>query len=261
MKAALAQTHIFWEDKELNFNTVENFARQAKKKAADIVFFPEMSLTGFSMNTRVTAEDGSQDTIEKTKGLCIKEEIAIGIGWTKCGDKKAENHYTIIDKNGKICSDYIKIHPFSYAGETDCFQGGNEIICFEMGGYIWSTLICYDLRFPEIFQIASQQADIIVVPANWPEKREAHWKALLKARAIENQCYILGINCVGMVGDISYGGYTSVYSPDGICLDELANEEGLVYAELMRQELEIRNSFPIKKDRKWKFYSEKYMEI
>lgn len=66
---------------------------------------------------------------------------------------------------------------------------------------------------------------------------------------------------MGMVGDISYGGYTSVYSPDGICLDELANEEGLVYAELMRQELEIRNSFPIKKDRKWKFYSEKYMEI
>lgn len=261
MKAALAQTHIFWEDKELNFDKVNRFVRKAKEKMADIVLFPEMSLTGFSMNTKVTAEDDSQDTVEKTKELCRKEDISIGLGWTKCGNEKAENHYTVIDRNGRICSDYVKIHPFSYAGETDFFQGGKEIRYFEIGGYTWSTFICYDLRFPEIFQIAARKADIIVVPANWPEKREEHWRALLKARAIETQSYILGINCVGMVGNISYSGYTSAYSPDGICLDELANEEGLVLVELNREELEIRKGFPIKKDRKWEFYSEKYREI
>jgi len=261
MKAALAQTHIFWENKELNFNKVISFARLAKEKAADIIFFPEMSLTGFSMNTKATAEGSSQNTIEKTRELCRNEKIAVGIGWTKRGDKKAENHYTVINRNGRICSDYVKIHPFSYAGETDYFKGGNEIRYFEMGGYTWSTFICYDLRFPEIFQIASQKADIIVVPANWPAKREEHWKTLLKARAIENQCYVLGINCVGMIENVSYSGYTSAYSPNGMCLYELSNEEGLVFVELNHEELEICNSFPVKKDRKWKLYSEKYKEL
>ncbi len=261
MIVALAQTHIFWEDKGKNLKQVGALVKKAKHGGADIIFFPEMSLTGFSMNTKLTAEDGSQDTVEKTKELCRKEDIAIGLGWTKCGDGKAENHYTVIERNGKICSDYAKIHPFSYAGETDFFQGGKEIRYFEMGGYTWSTFICYDLRFPEIFQIASREADIIVVPANWPESREEHWKTLLKARAIETQSYVLGINCVGMVGNVSYSGYTSAYSPDGVCLNELVNEEGLVLVELNREELEIRKSFPVKKDRKWKFYSEKYMEM
>lgn len=220
-----------------------------------------MSLTGFSMNIQMTAEDDSKETVKKIEKLCKKEGIAVGIGWTKSGKEKAENHYTVVNREGNVYSDYVKIHPFSYAGETDYFQVGNEISYFEMGGYIWSTYICYDLGFPEILQIASRQADIIVVPANWPEKREEHWKALLKARTIENQCYILGINCVGVVGNISYSGYTSAYSPDGICLDGLANEEGLIYVELMREKLEMRNSFPVKKDRKWKFYGEKFMEI
>lgn len=261
MIVALAQTFIFWEDKEKNFKKVRTLTQKAKIDGADIIFFPEMSLTGFSMNTKVTAEGDSQDTVEKTKELCRTENIAIGLGWTKCGDRKAENHYTVIDRNGKICSDYAKIHPFSYAGEADFFQGGKKIRCFEMGGYAWSTFICYDLRFPEIFQVASEKADIIVVPANWPEKREEHWKTLLKARAIETQSYVLGINCVGMVGNISYSGCTSAYSPDGVCLNELVNEEGLVLVELNHEELEVRKSFPVKKDRKWKFYSEKYMEM
>ncbi len=254
MKVALAQTHILWEEKESNFDKVASFTRQAKEKDADVIFFPEMSLTGFSMNTGKTAEGDTRETIEKVRTLCKKEKITIGIGWTKQGMVKAENHYTVVDQNGDICSDYIKIHPFSYAGETDYFQGGSEITYFKMGGYTWCTFICYDLRFPEIFQIASQKADVIVVPANWPKKREEHWRTLLKARAIENQSYILGINCVGEVGNSIFSGFTSFYAPDGRCVKELSNEEGLILEELKHEELNIRTEFSVKNDRKCSLY-------
>lgn len=257
MIVALAQTHILWEDKEKNLEKVASFMKNAKQQGADIVFFPEMSLTGFSMNTAVTAEENLPDAI---KMLCDEEQIAVGIGWTKRCEKKAENHYAIVDRDGNVCLDYVKIHPFSYAGESDVFQGGNEILFCQLGDYSFSVFICYDLRFPELFQIASQKAEVIVVPANWPAKREEHWKTLLKARAIENQSYILGINCVGTIGGILYNGYTSAYSPDGECLAALSGEEGIVIAEIGHEKLEVRNSFPVKLDRKWQFYSEKYMD-
>lgn len=258
MIAALGQTHILWENKESNLKNIRYMAKRAKDDGADIVFFPEMSLTGFSMNTKITAET---DFPEKVKTICREEKIAVGIGWTKCGGEKAENHYTVVDQDGYICSDYIKIHPFSYAGETSFFQGGNEILFYQLGGYTWSTCICYDLRFPEIFQIASQKSDVIVVPANWPANREEHWRTLLKARAIENQCYILAINCVGVINNIEYSGFTSAYSPEGECLAELSGEEGIVLVKLDNETLRIRDIFPVKQDRKWQFYSENYSKI
>lgn len=258
MIVALAQTQILWEDKERNLEKAASFMSNAKQQGADIIFFPEMSLTGFSMNTELTAEESLPETIKR---LCRENQIAVGIGWTKRGEKKAENHYAVVNKDGNICLDYAKIHPFSYAGEADAFHGGDEILSCQLGGYSFSVFICYDLRFPELFQIASQKSDIIVVPANWPAKREEHWKTLLKARAIENQSYVLGINCVGMIGGIMYNGYTSAYSPEGECLAALSGEEGVVTVELQHDELEIRNSFPVKQDRKWKFYSEKYADI
>lgn len=261
MVAALAQIHILWEDKQGNFEKIVAFVSEAKEKKADIIFFPEMSLTGFSMNTKVTGEDDTQETVGKIKNLCRKEKMPIGIGWTRYGKEKAENHYTVVNCDGNICSDYIKIHPFSYAGEKEIFQGGNKISYYKLGDYTWCTFICYDLRFPEIFQIASQKADIIVVPANWPENRTDHWRTLLKARAIESQSFILGINCVGVIGNISYSGFTSAYSPEGQCLNELSDMEGLVMAELDYGKLAIRESFPVRQDRKWTLYSQEFMNI
>ncbi len=260
MKVALAQTHILWENKQSNFEKAASFITQAREAEADIVFFPEMSLTGFSMNIQITAEGESQETVEKIRELCIKEAIAVGIGWAKRGEEKAENHYTVVDARGNICSDYVKIHPFSCAGESKVFLGGSEIVYYKLGDYTWSTLICYDLRFPEVFQIASRNADIIVVPANWPQNREDHWRTLLKARAIENQSYIFGVNCVGQVGELMYSGLTSAYSPEGQCLKELSDEEGIIIVELNRSDLDIRKSFPVKRDRKWQFYSHEYMK-
>lgn len=249
MKVALAQTSIIWENKNRNLHKAVELVSKAKSKGAEIVLFPEMSLTGFSMNVQITAEY-NMETIKNIIQLAKTNKIAIGVGWTKGTNDKAENHYTIINRNGETLSDYVKIHPFSYAHEDQYFQSGKRIIFFEFGGYTWSNFICYDLRFPEIFQLASEKAEIIIVPANWPVNREEHWEILLKARAIENQCYVLGINCVGNIGEIQYNGSSMAISPRGEVLAKGKNRESLIFVDIEDNVKFIRDNFPVRKDKK-----------
>lgn len=257
MKIALAQTNIIWENKVANEMKAIEYVAQASDLGAQVIFFPEMSLTGFSMNTLVTAEE-TEITVNKFSEIAARYNMAIGIGWTKKKEKMAENHYSVIDFQGKMISDYVKIHPFSYADENVFFSSGNKITYFELGDYKWSSFICYDLRFPELFQAASETADIIVVPANWPQKRKEHWKCLLRARAIENQCYIVAVNCVGSINDIEYSGDSCVISPDGQVIDQLAGKQGILIVDLNENVKELRKSFPVKQDRKWNLYISEY---
>ena len=251
----MAQTNIIWENKAANHEKCEQFVKQAKVQEAELVFFPEMSFTGFSMNTMKIAEDSNQ-TVNEIKKIALKYEVGIGFGWVKKTDLLAENHYTVINNKGEVLSDYVKIHPFSYGGEDKYYSPGNQIVQFEYGGMTFSTFICYDLRFPEIFQIASKKAEVIVVPANWPKTREDHWKTLLKARAIENQCYILGVNCVGTIDGLEYSGRSAFISPNGIVLTESEEKEQLLCYNLDDCVSKIRDEFPVKKDRKEHIYFE-----
>lgn len=261
MKVALCQMNIIWENKEKNLEKVDKFCREAKESGAEVVFFPEMTCTGFTMNTDYSAEtEKNLFTVNKIKRFAIENGIIVGIGWVKRSEncKKCENHYSIIDKNGEIISDYTKIHPFSFSNENDYFEGGKEIVHYTLGdeGIPWSTFICYDLRFPEIFQIASKKAHCIVVPANWPEKRAEHWKALVKARAIENQVYVIAVNCVGNIGNLEYSGNSMIVSGDGTIIASADSKEGLVCAEILDDILAIRAGFPVKMDRKECMYKE-----
>ncbi len=257
MKIALAQTHIIWEDKEKNeINAVENIV-QAVNAGAEAIFFPEMSLTGFSMNTKATAEK-DEETVTRFRKLACGHNVAIGIGWAKRRGELAENHYTIIGRQGDVLSDYVKIHPFSYAGEDKFFVPGSKISYFELGGYNWSNFICYDLRFPELFQIASRKAEAILVPANWPRRRERHWKSLLTARAIENQCYILAVNCVGVINGVEYSGGSCGISAEGEMVSMLEGEAGIAVIDLQENIAELRRKFPVKQDRRWDLYVLEY---
>lgn len=257
MKVALAQTHIIWEDKAANEKQALVYIEEAAKRRAEAVFFPEMSLTGFSMSTEVTAE-AQQETLNRFCKIAGEYGISVGIGWTKKGEKLAENHYSVIDEYGNVISDYVKIHPFSYADEDKFFVSGSKITYFSLGKYKWSSFICYDLRFPELFQAASQKAEVILVPANWPKKREHHWKSLLIARAIENQCYILAVNCVGLIHGTEYMGCSCSISPDGMVLDILECRDGLLFVELEENVGSLRGNFPVKQDRRWNFYISEY---
>lgn len=259
LAVALAQMNIVWENKDENFKRIHEYVKQAKSDKVDIVFFPEMTLTGFSMNIRHTAET-KEETIKNVQKLAIQNQIAIGVGWVKSVDELAENHYTIINSKGEIISDYVKMHPFSFGDEDRFFIKGNCLSFFTLKNFTFCNFICYDLRFPEVFQIASKKADAIIIAANWPEQRAEHWKTLLKARAIENQCYILGVNCVGQVGELKYSGDSCIISPEGNILAGTENKEKLVIYKLENDVKNIRSLFPVKNDRRESLYMTKYKE-
>lgn len=257
MTIALVQTQIVWEDKKRNYGIAGKWIGEAVNRKAEAVFFPEMSFTGFSMNTDATGECDEQ-TIQQMRALAQQYDVSIGFGWVKdcsrfCG--KCENHYTIVDRAGNVLSDYAKIHPFSYAGEDLRFQGGSALAHFGLNGIPCASFICYDLRFPEIFQAASKKAHVIIVPANWPAKRREHWKALLRARAIENQVYILAVNCVGEIGGVLYTGDSCIIGPDGDVRAELTEAEDMIVLELTDDTERFRREFPVKQDRREALYA------
>lgn len=253
MKISLYQMHIAWENKEENYYRVNQELKAAYERNIDLFILPEMSFTGFSMNTDVTKEC-NYETINRMSGFAKQYHMALGFGWVKDCGNKSENHYTVISKEGKVISDYAKIHPFSYSGEDEKFQGGEDIVCFELQGIKFSNFICYDLRFPEIFQIASKDAHVIIVSANWPEKRREHWKCLLQARAIENQTYILAVNCIGNIGGLDYSGDSCIINPNGEVVAELPKKEGILEYELIDDVNDFRNAFQIKNDRREELY-------
>lgn len=256
MKIALYQMNIQWENKENNYLCVEAKLIESQEKKIDLFLLPEMSFTGFSMNTEITKESNLK-TVNKMTDYAKKYHIAIGFGWVKDYGEKSENHYTIVDKEGKIVSDYVKIHPFSFSGEDRKFKGGERINVFELNGVKFSTFICYDLRFPEIFQIASKEAHVILVPANWPQKRRGHWKCLLRARAIENQVYIIAVNCVGEIDGVTYSSDSCVINPNGEILIEVFGQENILEYDLVDDVLDFRNTFGVKNDRREDLYYKK----
>ena len=246
MKMALGQIEIVWEDKKRNMEKLEKFVEKAKALEADIVFFPEMSLTGFSMNIEKVA---SNDAPKWLMQISKKYEIYIGAGYVEMKNGKGLNKYVIVSPDDIVCL-YTKIHLFSPGGEDKYYIPGKEIVTCSIMDVNITPFICYDLRFPYIFQAASKSTDVFVIPANWPEKRREHWLTLLKARAIENQCYVLGINRVGKDPKTSYSGDTSAFDPWGNELGSLSYIEGILFVDVKPAKVkEARRVFPVLRDR------------
>lgn len=258
MIIGIAQIDIAWEDTIINMKKVESFSKKASENGVELILFPEMSLTGFTMNIdKLSLPD--EQIIKWIKKIAIKNNINIGLGYAIKVDEKAINKYAIVSKGGKILVSYVKIHPFSYGGENERYYSGNEICTCKISQFKITPFICYDLRFPEIFQIASKKAQIITVAASWPKSREEHWIALLRARAIENQCYVIGINRIGLGDGLEYNGSSIFVSPNGKILNEINSEEMLIIRNLEIKEIqEVKDRFDIKNDRREKLYKAQY---
>ncbi|WP_298841560.1 nitrilase-related carbon-nitrogen hydrolase [Clostridium sp.] len=257
MKLALAQLDIAFEDKSINKETTKQFIAQAFSENVDIIFFPEMTLTGFSMNTSYIGED-ENETIKFFKEMSTKYDISIGFGYVE-GTSHSKNKYIVVAPKEIELVNYAKIHPFSYGDESKFYESGNAIKHFTAFNFNITPFICYDLRFPEIFQLASKTATLITVAANWPKERREHWITLLKARAIENQCFIAGINRVGESNRLTYSGDSMIVDPLGNVVASLYGEEGLVIAEINQDDvIAVREKFKFKDDRKEMLYYNMY---
>lgn len=259
MKIGLGQLDIVWENKKQNQIKCEQMLKEAKKNSVDLLIFPEMTLTGFSMNTNVIGENfEASDTIAFFQKKSIEYQMAIVFGYVEKTDKKALNRLVFIDR-GSILIHYAKIHPFSFGEENLYYQCGNTLGQCVFGDFHMSTFICYDLRFPELFQACSKKSEVMVVIANWPQTRVEHFRALLKARAIENQCYVIGVNRVGEGKGLIYEGSSGIYDPYGQLITKETNSEQLIIGEIEKNiVINCRKEFPQQNDKRFSLYCSLY---
>ena len=259
MKVALVSLNQVWEDKNSNRLKVSNCLQTIISRSIDLVIFPEMTLTGFTMHVEDHAEcPETSETVRFFRDSACKYGVYIGFGVILKAGLKAANHFIIVSPEGKMCADYIKIHPFSYAGEDQFYEKGKHLTSLEIQGVPIGLSICYDLRFPEMFQALSRTDKLILNIANWPERRVLHWKTLIQARAIENQVYFLGVNRTGKDGNgLEYQKSSLVVSPEGeILRPDSINEEIDIY-EIDPALVEVCwENFPVKNDRQVNFYKE-----
>ena len=209
MRIGLAQVNITWESKSENFLHAENFIRKAALQKCDIIVFPEMFNTGFSMNIASIAEERHGETSEFLSLQALHNNIHIIAGYAAKTPRseKGLNQGRIYNRQGTCVATYTKLHSFAFGNEDQYFMAGEEIVTFDVEQMASSIFICFDLRFPEVFRRIAKKVKAIFVIANWPAIRIEHWEALLKESAIENQCFVIGVNRIGTDGnEINYAG-------------------------------------------------------
>jgi len=249
MKIGLLQYSPVWENKKDNKKKIINLLNQNKTKI-DLLILPEMTLTGFSMKSKQLAEGIEGASFSFFKELAQTKQINIITGIIFSEGKSIFNTSVLIDKNGEVKSIYKKIHPFTFSTEDKNYSAGIKTKIAECGNWKIGLSVCYDLRFPELYRFyAKQKVELLTVIANWPVDRIEHWRHLLKGRAIENQCYVAGVNRVGDTGKLKYNGYSSVFDPMGNELLSVENEEGIFTTEIKLEKVnKLRNELPFLDD-------------
>lgn len=247
MKAIGVQLDIVWEDKPANYEKVQSLLARAEIEPASLVVLPEMFATGFSMNVQDICEEASAETETFLAAMAEQyKSCVLGGVVRRNADGLGRNEAVVFAPSGREIARYCKMHPFSFAAETEYYAPGEQTVTFQWLDFTVAPFICYDLRFPEVFRHAVQQeADLYAVIACWPALREAHWTALLKARAIENQAYVVGVNRCGNDPKLTYPGRSTIIDPRGEVLASAGAEEGTIQAELDPASLKkYRSDFP-----------------
>jgi predicted amidohydrolase len=248
MKATLIQSGIIWEDRKANLDHLSSLL-EASSPNEGIVVLPEMFTTGFTMNPAPLAEDMNGTTIR-----WMKERAAIG-GYALCGsviigeEKRFYNRMVFVTPEGDV-SFYDKRHLHTMSGEHTVYSRGNKRVVVDYREFSFNLQVCYDLRFP-VWSRNRGDTDVIVYSANWPSVRSNVWKALLVARAIENQCYVIGVNRVGTNPDgTTYTGDSAIFGPKGELLASLEPaSEGVASAILSHESLDkYREDMPVWRD-------------
>ncbi len=248
MKISVIQSNIVWEDKSLNFNNLDSLIMPLFQKT-DIVVLPEMFTTGFSMNPKLHGESMDGDTFKWMKLTAEKGNFAICGSYIVEEDKNRFNRFVFITP-GKEYWYYDKRHLFSIYGEDKLFSQGKSRLTINFRGVSICPYICYDLRFP-VWSRNTNSCILMIYVANWPESRRDVWNTLLKARAIENQCYVAGVNRVGTDGEgIRYCGDSVILNPRGNIIASAGyDEEGVATGEISLKELsDFRIKFPVMND-------------
>jgi omega-amidase len=254
MIVACCQLNIVWEDKKANHERTRKLVAEAKLPKGSLLVLPEMFSTGFSFNIAAMAEGSARES-EKFVGELAREfGIYVLGGVINHGkdpkDAKGRNELVVASPDGSELSRYCKMHPFTLSGEKANFGPGESPVLFKWHDFTVAPFICYDLRFPEIFRMATRKgAQLIVVIANWPVVRIEHWITLLKARAIENQAYVAGVNRCGTDPTYIYNGRSIIVDPHGEIIADAGDSESIIRADISAKTVvDWRHDFPALKD-------------
>lgn len=249
MKIGLVQYNPLWESKEENKKKILELLN-CDIEDTSILVFPEMTLTGFTMLSTEYGEPLFGDSFDFFSKIASENKVFVAAGLIEKEDENYFNSLIILNPEGILISKYRKVHPFSYSAEDKNYKRGYKTIISQINGLKVGLSICYDLRFPELYRFyAKERADLIIVIANWPDTRIEHWRTLLKARAIENQCYIAGVNRVGDDPKLHYPGCSSIHDPMGKEIISLKDEEKIAFADINKEEVtKIRKNLPFLDD-------------
>lgn len=254
MKIALLQSDIAWEDVAENHRRAARLLSEAAAGGARLAILPEMFSTGFSMDAARIAQPpgGPSESFLREQAKSLNLWILASI--PEAGEPSPRNMALLVSPDGKVTR-YAKIHPFSFAGEHEHFTAGDRVVTADVDGLRVTPLVCYDLRFPEPFRTAAADTDLYAVVANWPDERREHWRLLLRARAVENQAYVAGVNRVGWGGRLRYAGDSAAIGPLGETLAEAGEDECLLFLDVDPARVaEVRARFPFLNDRRPQAY-------
>jgi omega-amidase len=262
LTVTIIQANLIWEDKQANIENLSKKINSIQEKT-EVVILPEMFNTGFSMRPQMLAEKMDGETTEWMKNIALSKKIIL------TGSFMIEEHGKYFNRLIWMLPDgtygfYDKRHLFAFGNEDQFYAPGNKRLIAQVKGWRINLQVCYDLRFPVwARQVNSSQHDvgsdnlnsfleydILVYVANWPERRSTAWKTLLQARAIENQCYVIGVNRVGNDGHgIYHSGDSMIIDPLGEILYQRTNEEDIFTYTLEKKKLEeVRDKFPFWRD-------------
>lgn len=234
LNVALIQTSLLWEKPQENRNQLSEKIKSISSNV-DLVILPEMFTTGFTMNPELFDEKEGQKTIDWMQEIASEKNVALAGSIVFSENKTFYNRLFFIESNGKT-SYYNKSHTFTLAGESNVYKAGDTKQIINFKGFKICTLICYDLRFP-VWARNAEDYDVLLYVANWPKPRINAWDTLLKARAIENMAYCIGVNRIGTdeIGH-EYPGHSAVYDVLG---DELifSKKEEIIYATLSKEHI------------------------
>jgi predicted amidohydrolase len=254
LRLAAIQHDIVWHDRDANYERLAPMVAGAAACGATLVLLTETFSTGFSFDTPGIGEpEGGRSTAFLTE-QATEHGVWVGGSCPELGtdgdDERLSNAFVLVSPDG-TAHRYRKIHPFSHAGEEKYVRPGTEFVTVTVEGVRVSLFVCYDLRFADEFWQLAPRTDAYLVPANWPQARRSHWSTLLRARAIENQAYVIGVNRIGRGGGLDYSGDSAIIDPLGEVLVEASQVETMLVADVDTEHVaETRDRFRFMQDRR-----------
>ncbi len=248
LKITTFQAYLFWENTEKNLQNL-GLRLSGIREKTDLIVLPEMFNTGFSMNTAILAEEMNGTTMKWMLQQAKRFDCVVTGSLIIKENKKFYNRLIWMRPDGSF-EKYDKRHLFAMAKEDDYYTPGKNKLIVELNGWKICPVICYDLRFPVWLRNKDPEYDLLLIVANWPEKRSLHWRTLIPARAVENLSYVVGVNRVGHDGnEIYHSGDSMCIDPNGKTVYYKPNDEDLYTFSISKEEVvKARRLYPFLKD-------------